>query len=349
VQNNHFAMPIVIVAASILCYYVSGCLAIAVSTPVPFSAGLNASESQFSIMTLTDNCEVIVAGIVTQRNVIYRLSPNLVALDSVTTSGTVRGLSLTNGGQYVMVCVDTDRSCSGYNVTDFNDILSGIELSGSAASEDDPVGMFPGEAEGDVYVGTAAVSTGQYPMMLGQYSITGGSIVTDRTRDYDISTRLINERIFHTGFVLDDYAYYIVGDGGNDIRILRVCNQSIDQLLDTTNPGSQLFRAIYQVELVCGGSVVFAGASVVQDYPNPGNNTLVLAVRSVRSSVASQICTYSISDINTAMDNSLSDCADNSVDRRTNWDESDDVFDFGNLCTASTVSTSSNADLLYHS
>jgi len=296
-------MPIVTVyvAATILYYVSSGCLAI----PGPFSAGLNTNE--FSIMKLTDYSQVIVA----EGNVIYRLSANLSLLDSVTTSGTVRGLSLTNGGQYVMVCVDTDRSCSGYNVTDFNDTLRGVVLSGIAASEDDPVVMFPGEVKGDVYVGTAAVAIGEYPMMLGQYSITGGSIMTIRERNYDVPSVLLSERIFHTGFVIDSHAYYMVGDGGNHIRILRVCNRSIDQLLDDADvTGSQLFRALYEVELFCGGSAAFAGASVVQDYPNPGNITLVLAVESSsRIDYASRVCTYNISDINTIMDNSLTECA----------------------------------------
>ena len=85
-----------------------------VSNLVPFQAE---NGGEFSIICLAQNDQVIVAG----ANIIYRLSANLSLLNNVTTSSTVRGLSLTNGGQYVMVCVDTDRSCSGYNVTDFND------------------------------------------------------------------------------------------------------------------------------------------------------------------------------------------------------------------------------------
>ena len=278
-----------------------GVVCSAVSNLVPFSTS---NDGELSIMTLTDNGEVIVAG----QNAVFRLSANLSMLDNVTTSGTVRGLSLTNGGQYVMICVDTDRSCSVYNVTDFNDTLSGVMLLDSAESDDDPVAMFPGEAEGDVYVGTAAVTDRAYPMFLGQYSITGESIVTDRTREYFIVGNLLNERIFHTGFVLDDYTYYIVGDRENDIRILRVCNQSTNQTIDNEDT---MFRALYEVQLTCGRSAVFAGASVVQDYPNPGNDTVVLVVRPQDdvSSGNSRVCTYNIFDINTAMDNTLTACA----------------------------------------
>ena len=276
-----------------------------VSDPAPFSAS---NGGDFSIMTVTDNGELIVA----EQNIIYRLSANLSVLDNVVTSGTVRGLSLTNGGQYVMVCVNTDRSCSGYNVTDFTNTLSGVMLSGNAPSEDDPVAMFPGEAEGDVYVGTVALGSPiSYPMMLGQYNITGGLIMTDRTRDYIIQTSDLNERIFHTGFVIDDFAYYIVGDGGNDIRILRVC---IDQ-------SSQTFRALYEVELVCSGSVAFVDASVVRDYPYPGNDTLVLVVQPPLSvsSGTSGVCTYSLNAINTAMNNSQSNCAAMTEVERVVW------------------------------
>ena len=288
------ALSLIVVLLGVVCSVVSQLV------PFPASNG-----GEFSIMTLTDNDEVIVAG----RNVIYRLSANLSVLDSVTTSGAVRGLSLTNGGQYVMVCVNTGRSCSGYNVTDFTDTSSGIMLSGSAASEDDPVAMFPGEAEGDVYVGTAALGSSVYPMVLGQYNITGGSIVTDkRTRDYDVSASLLSEREFHIGFVIGDYAYYIVEDREIDIRIVRIC----------INESLQMFRALYEVDLECGGSVAFVGASVARDYPYPGNDTLFLAVRSSVVDGLSRVCTYGISNINVIMDNSLTECANGNL-RRVVW------------------------------
>jgi len=104
----------------------------------------------------------------------------------------------------------------------------------------------------------------------------------------------------------------------NEIRILRVCNQFIDQSIDANDiSGSQLFRALYEVELRCGSSPTFADA----DYLYPGNDTLVLTVQTnlAIGGGTSRVCTYSISDINTAMDDSLSDCA-SGIDRRTIWD-----------------------------
>ena len=216
-----------------------------------------------------------------------------------------------------MVCF-TNKSCIGYSLTDFKYRLNGVMLTGTSHPDVGPVAMFPGEKEVDVYVGTATVTPVQYPMMLGQYSVTDGSIVTDRTRVYDLAASQLSERIFHTGFIIDNYVYYIVGDGGNDIKILRVCSNSTDQSID--NKDSQLFRALYEVELVCGGSVAFTGASVVKDYSYPGGDTLVLTVKPSLSVVggSSRVCTYSISDIDTAMDNSLAKCTDGE-DRRVIW------------------------------
>jgi len=59
----------------------------------------------------------------------------------------------------------------------------------------------------------------------------------------------------------------------NEIRILRVCNQFIDQSIDANDTsGSQLFRALYEVELRCG-------SSPDADYLYSSNDTLVLTVQ----------------------------------------------------------------------
>ena len=218
-----------------------------------------------------------------------------------------------------MVCVDTGRSCSGYNVTDFNDTVSGVTLRGIANSQTDPMAMFPGEVAGSVYVGTAVVQPERYSMTLGQYSIIGGSIELDRDRVYDIVLPVLSERIFHTGFVIDNYAYYIVGDRGIDIRILRVCT-------DPT-PDPPRFRALYEVQLVCSDNVgyaaVFRAATLVRDYPQPGNHTLLLTVvpPSTVTGGSTRVCAYSISDINIAMNNSFRDCQNQRIDR-TVWSRS---------------------------
>ena len=300
------------------------CLTTSVAQPVPFPA-----EEDLISMLLTNNDEVIAAG----RSIIYRLSANLSQLDEVMIHReNVRGLSLTSGGQNIISCF-SNGSCNAYNVTDFNNVLIGPTFSSSGITfESDPVAMFPGESESDVYIGVShnSMARQQYPMVLSQYSVNGGTIVTDRTREYQLTEDLLSERIFHTGFVANNFAYYIVGDGGSSIRILRVCNQSTDQSLDdASTTGSQLFRALYEVKLVCGVNnngpfaQAFAGAAVVRNFPNRGINTLVLTVRSplLDLSNTSRVCTYSLSDINTAMDNSLTACAAGE-NRRVVWDES---------------------------
>ena len=98
------------------------------------------------------------------------------------------------------------------------------------------------------------------------------------------------------------------------------------------------------------GSVTFAGASVVRDYPYPGNDTLVLAVRPSLSVVGgtSRVCTYSISDINTVMDNSLTECA-YGEDRRVVWDGST-PYNMRGFCSLLSVSfvTHTYKNLFYY-
>ena len=84
---------------------------------------------------------------------------------------------------------------------------------------------------------------------------------------------------------------------------------------------SDTFQALYEVQLVCGDSaVVFVGASILNDSTS-SSNTLVLTGRSpdTASTHFSRVCTYNISDINTAMDNGRVACA-NGENRETVWD-----------------------------
>ena len=111
------------------------------------------------VMTITGSSdEVLVAG----GNIIYKLSANLSQLMNVTVSHlndadvSVRGLSVSNGGQYIVACLTTG-SCIGYDVINLNSTLS-VPLNGPTEvtlSGDDPVVMFSGAAKGIVYTGTA--------------------------------------------------------------------------------------------------------------------------------------------------------------------------------------------------
>ena len=281
-----------------------------------------------SVMTITDaSDEVFVAG----GNKIYKLSANLSQLMNVTvsnnTSVSVRGLSLSNGGQYIMACLTTG-SCIGYDVIDLNRTISSVPLN-KPGTHDNPVVMFPGQTEGTVYAGTSTATDLQFHCMnLGQYRISGGSILANTTRGYAqrISSNFQNIRIFKAGFTVDDFTYYIVEDDGADIRILRVCNEPA-------------FQALYELELVCASfqTTVFAGASILNIFFN-STDTLLLTVRSPDTARGHSgvVCTYNISDINTAMDNGLTACAAGE-NRATVWDDSFPLFST-TACTNANVS-----------
>ena len=136
--------------------------------------------------------------------------------------------------------------------------------------------------------------------------------MADTTRDYSLRrSGDFNTRIFKAGFSVDNFTYYIVEDDNADIRMLRVCNES-------TNPR---FEALYEVHLVCGQAALFAGASLYANFPNSTDNTLLLLVQPPAGQPSSsRLCTYQISDINSAMEAGGTDCA-NGHQRPVVWDD----------------------------
>ena len=292
-----------------------------------------ASDETLSVMTIDDasDDEVFVAG----ENIIYKLSANLSQLMNVTVSNDssvrVRGLSVSNGGQYIVACLTTG-SCIGYDVINLSRTNSSVPLNQPGEevfTGDDPVVMFPGVAKGSVYTGTATESQLQeYRMSLGQYRISSGSIMTDTTRDYYLErSGDFNTRIFKAGFNIDNFTYYIVEDDGTDIRILRVCNSATD-----------MFQGLYEVQLRCDQSVtVFAGASILGNLSNSTNSTLVLTVRSpdTETTRSGRVCTYDISDINAAMENGQIACAAGE-NKEAIWDNFIPLYQA--VCSIATVS-----------
>ena len=299
------------------------------------------NDEGLSVMTIVNangetSDEVFVAG----GNIIYKLSANLSQLMNITLSNdadvSVRGLSVSNGGQYIVACLTTG-SCIGYDVINLTSTMSSVPLNEPGAEEatgNDPVAVFPGQAEGFVYTGTAIdIGTPSvYRMSLGRYRVLEGSIMADKTRDYTlIRSGPFNTRIFKAGFIVDNFTYYIVEDDSSIIRILRVCNES-------TSPN---FQALYEVQLTCGAIALFASASVFVSF-----NTLVLTVRSQDEvsvqSRSGRVCTYNINDINTAMDNGLTECRNAANDDdirsiRPIWDTSipSGGFNIPGFCYAS--------------
>ena len=304
------------------------CLQIGSSPAVSFSP-LN--DATISAMTIADRSnELFVAG----GNTIYKLSANLSQLMNVAVSNdtavSVRGLSVSNGGQYIVACLTTG-SCIGYDVISLTSTMSSVPLNEPGAvifNSTDPVVMFPGAVEGIFHTGTATESRQEYRMSLGQYKISLGSIMTNKTKDYTLQRSPPDfTRIFKAGFV-DNFTYYIVEDDASEIRILRVCNET----------GSDTFQALYEVHLRCGDSAaVFAGASILNSFSNL-SNTLVLTVRSpdTESTHSGRVCIYNISDINTAMDNGRITCAAGET-REVVWNDLGDPLLYQAVCTFASV------------
>ena len=307
------------------------CLEISSSAALSFSPMNNETISAMTIADTSD--ELFIAG----GNIIYKLSANLSQLMNVAVSNdtgvSVRGLSVSNGGQYIVACLTTG-SCIGYDVISLTSTMSNISLNEPGAAvfnSTDPVVMLPGAVEGIVHTGTAAESGQEYRMSLGQYKISLGSIMTNKTKDYILQRSSdFNTRIFKAGLI-DNFTYYIVEDDASKIRILRVCNET----------ESDTFKALYEVQLICGDSaVVFAGASILDSFSS-SSNTLVLTVRSPDSAITrfGRVCTYSISDINTAMDNGRTACA-NGESREAVWDNfPNNYLLYRAICSVATVST----------
>ena len=292
-----------------------------------------ASSQELSVMTIAGNDDVFLAS---GENLIYKLSANLSQLMNVSVSSDssvrVRGLSVSNGGQYIVVCLTTGR-CIGYDVINLNTTNSTVPLNeptGSVFPGDDPVVIFPGDAVGIIHTGTAIDDGGSpavYRMSLGQYSVSSGSIMANTTRDYTLMrSRDFDTRVFKAGFTIDNFTYYIVEDDVSRIRILRVCDSTTGR-----------FQGLYEVLLECGGSTVFAGASV----PLNLTDTLVLTVRSpdVRIIRSGRVCTYNISDINTAMENGRIVCtAGSDINAiQTVWNVITTI-PYAGICDISTVS-----------
>ena len=290
---------------------------------------------ELSVMTVDDTDNVYAAG----ENLIYKLSANLSQLMNVSVSSDssvrVRGLSVSNGGQYIVACLTTGR-CIGYDVINLNATNSDVPLNEPLESVpvftgNDPVVIFPGDDVGIIHTGTAIDDGGSpvvYRMSLGQYSISSGSIMADITRDYTLATSSpdFSMRTFKAGFTIDNFIYYIVEDDGQRIRVLRVCNSTTDT-----------FQGLYEVLLACDGSSAFAGASILPYF----SDTLVLTVRSPNraglGTPSGRVCTYNISDINAAMDNGRIDCADGNS-RGTVWDNNFELNPFARICQNVTVS-----------
>ena len=135
-------------------------LAVVICIGIVYSSSANLffsllNNETLSVMTIVNSNsdtsdEVFVAG----GNVIYKLSANLSQLMNVVVSNdtavSVRGLSVSNGGQYIVACLTTG-SCIGYDVINLTSTMSSVPLNErrqTSHTGEEPVVVFPGPIEG---------------------------------------------------------------------------------------------------------------------------------------------------------------------------------------------------------
>uniref|UniRef100_A0A1X7TYR3 IPT/TIG domain-containing protein n=1 Tax=Amphimedon queenslandica TaxID=400682 RepID=A0A1X7TYR3_AMPQE len=229
---------------------------------------------------------------------VYRFSSTLQQLGDPLGSigGTVNGLACTIDGEWCVVCTDAGGvTCS---------VLDGSNLeapanrtvtnSGTATSL--VVFTAPGGDGNSFYTGSYVNAR----ILYHQYGFAG-STQSRATNPVHQQTFSFN-RVFVSGFFASGYAYYFVNDpptsGVNRrLRIIRVCNDSA---------AADGFNNQYELTLGCDDKESFfnptlLGVSVINE------ETLLIVIRT--SSV--DICSYSLSEINSLMDAAYQSCVVN--------------------------------------
>ena len=200
-------------------------------------------------------------------------------------------MAVSYDGQWLVVCsqdslcrvIDGSALNAAPNTTRENAVAGGTE--GAAVFTD---------AGNTFYTGGVGTLSGNRHVF-GQFGFAGNTL----TRPFDPRPAVDDvTRVTYRGFYKSPYAYYVAvdtvtGGGGNQIRIVRVCNEAAVESIN--------FGAVYEVELDCGSVSVeqLAGVSLVNGV------TLTLGVT---ASSSSAVCLYNLSSINDVMDSFYQDC-----------------------------------------
>ena len=229
---------------------------------------------------------------------VYLYSSDLVQQQSVFLESVVIGLTTTQNGQWLVVCLDSG-DCSVINGSNINADPS-LTVNGVVGDSSTALFTAPDTDGQRFYIGSYGAIGGSGGDRIGysEYGFAGSQSV-DRSV---IITPLVEfrqggGRDFYYGFFQSGYAYYVVSDAvvGSSLRelhIIRVCNIS----------QSDSFDSQYELVLDCGGqssSVNIRGISVFNE------ETLVIGRM---FSGQSRVCSYNLSDINSMMDSSYQTC-----------------------------------------
>ena len=237
---------------------------------------------------------------------VYRLSPTLQQLGDSPAGGNVYGIASTPDGEWCVVCIDAGGlTCSVLN--GFNLEASAnrtLAISGFATTN---LVLFTG--------GNISFYTGSYisnHILYRQYGFAGSTL--SRATDPVHQQTFGFNRVFVSGFFASGYAYYIVNDpptsGVNrKVRIIRVCNDS----------AANDFNNQYELTLGCDGNNDFFNLALVG--VSVTNEEMLLIA--IRSDSFDDVCSYSLSEINSLMDAAYQSCVvDGTGDKNIFWQNS---------------------------
>ena len=231
-------------------------------------------------------------------NQLYRLNEDLVLQQTVNLSSPAVGISLSAGGEWLVVC--TRISCTVYNTSDLDSVITttGIEL-----GVRDRVAVFT--AGNTYYVGNVTILAGREgEILLRQYEYERSN--TLRSREFQ--TGLDFNRIAYGGFLSGDYSYFVALDRSpRSLRIMRVCHV-------TSCTGSCSFNALYEEDFSCGSTISsneddrICGVSVVDKFANSSGASIILSRCRSLSRSNNRVCVIKVADLDRTMERRYNEC-----------------------------------------
>ena len=265
---------------------------------------------------------------------LLRLNSELVPEQNITMSAGVVNISLSSGGERLVVCLE-DSSCAVYNASDLSepslvqasaltDIVNRVAL--FTAGDSFYVGIYdPTDRDAGGVSGAIRLS------QVG--GLEGAKFV--RSMDYDTFPGTL-QRDFFAGFMSGTNAYYIASDTNpaRGIKVTRVCHV-------TGCPGGSAvceISALYEELLVCGersfGAVGdgVCGVSVVEDFAGTTGTGIVISRCRQGFQDSNVVCYVPVAEVDRIMDTRYNSCSMGNSQVNLDWTE------FNGLCRSSDVS-----------
>jgi len=233
---------------------------------------------------------------------LLRLNRELVPEQNVTLTAGAVNISLSSGGERLVVCTD-DSSCVVYNASDLSAPLSvhPSALTGVV----NRVALFT--AGDSFYVGsfdpTNVHSTRRGTIRLSQIGGLEGASDFVRSIDYDAINHKF-QRDFFGGFMSGANAYYIAIDPKHELKMMRVCH------VGSCPDGNAMcpVAAVYEETIAsCGKSVAreedtLCGLSVVEDFAEIPGTSILISRCQMKSAINNVVCLIPVAEVDRIMD-----------------------------------------------